>query len=214
MRHPFESWWMVYPCDPHRCFRISMSPTLRNARSGCSLFETPFMANKNALHARIRSRCLNTATITKLLRARRPLPGFVRLSSKAIVCIHNFCRPLNYADMFRFLSLHDANDRVVTQRNVYVQTALTDRHIHRPHRLPQRKRRTHMIQTTRRIHHMRIKHRRHLVRMLTVHRPHRPNHQTTSSKLHRRREMDRLLRTLFVPDDRVTSGEVRHVKSH
>ena len=44
--------------------------------------------------------------------------------------------------------------------------------------------------------------------MFVAHRPHRPDHRTKSSELHRRREMDHLVRTLFVSDSRVTRREV------
>ena len=66
-----------------------------------------------------------------------------------------------------------------------------------------------MIQTTRLVHHMLVKRRRNLVRLSIVHRPHRPDHRTKPNELHRRCEMDRLVRTVFVPDSRMACREIR-----
>ena len=84
----------------------------------------------------------------------------------------------------------------------------TEMYIHGFHRRVQRERCAGMIQTTRLIHHMFIECRRDLVRRTIVHRPHRPNHRTKANKLHRRRKMDRLVRTVFVSDSRMTCREV------
>ena len=54
-----------------------------------------------------------------------------------------------------------------------------------------------------------IKRRRDLVRLTIVHRPHRPDHRTKPNELHRRSEMDHLVRTVFVPDSRMTCREIR-----
>ena len=81
--------------------------------------------------------------------------------------------------------------------------------MHKFHRLVQRERCAGMIQMTSLVHHMLIKRRRDLVRRTIVHRPHRPDHRTETSKLHRRRKMDRLVRTLFVSDSRMTCREIR-----
>ena len=66
-----------------------------------------------------------------------------------------------------------------------------------------------MIQPTRLVHHMLVKRRRDLVRLAIVHRPHRPNHRPEPEKLHRRCEVDHLVRTLFVSDSRMTRREIR-----
>ena len=66
-----------------------------------------------------------------------------------------------------------------------------------------------MIQTTRLIHHMLIERRRDLVRLTIVNRPHRSNHRMEPSKLHHRREMDHLVRTLFISDCRMARREIR-----
>jgi hypothetical protein len=66
-----------------------------------------------------------------------------------------------------------------------------------------------MIQTTTLAHHVLVKRRRDLVRLTIVHRPHRPDHRTEPSKLHRRRKMNHLIRTLFVSDGRMTCREIR-----
>ena len=87
--------------------------------------------------------------------------------------------------------------------------------IHRFHRLVQRKRCSGMAQTTRldHWHHVFIERRRDLDRRTIAHRPHRLNHRTEPSELHRRREMDHLIRTLFVSDSRMTCGEIRRFDS-
>jgi hypothetical protein len=54
-----------------------------------------------------------------------------------------------------------------------------------------------------------IERRRDLVRRTIVHCPHRSNHRTEPSELHRRREMDHLVQTLFVSDSRMTCREIR-----
>ena len=59
------------------------------------------------------------------------------------------------------------------------------------------------------IHHMFIECRRDLVRVTIVHRPHRPNHRTEPSELHRRREADRLVQTVLISDSRMTCGKIR-----
>ena len=66
-----------------------------------------------------------------------------------------------------------------------------------------------MIQTTRLVHHMFIESRRDRVRLTVVNRPHRPNHRTELNKLHRRRKMDRLARTIFISDSCVTCRQIR-----
>ena len=90
-----------------------------------------------------------------------------------------------------------------------IKNPLIERYIYRFHRLVQRERCASMIQTTRLVHHMFIKRRRDLARRTIVHRPHRPDHRTEPSELHRRREMDHLVRTLFVSDSRMTCREIR-----
>ena len=90
-----------------------------------------------------------------------------------------------------------------------VKNPLIEWYIHRFHRLVQRKCCAGMMQTTRLVHHMLIEGRRDLVRLTIVHRPQRPNHRTEANKLHRRREMDHLVRTLFIFDSRMTCREVR-----
>jgi hypothetical protein len=56
---------------------------------------------------------------------------------------------------------------------------------------------------------MLIKRQRDFIRLTIVHRPHRPYHRTEPSKLHRRREMDHLVRTLFISDSRMTRRDIR-----
>ena len=56
---------------------------------------------------------------------------------------------------------------------------------------------------------MLIEHQRDFARQIIVHRPHRSNHRAESSKLHCRRKMDHLVRTLFVSDGRMTRREIR-----
>ena len=56
---------------------------------------------------------------------------------------------------------------------------------------------------------MLVEHRRDLVRLRIIHRPHRPNHRMESSKLHCRRKMDHLVWTAFIPDRRMTRRQVR-----
>ena len=56
---------------------------------------------------------------------------------------------------------------------------------------------------------MLIESRRDLVRLTIVHSPHRPDHRTEPSELHCRREMDHLVRTLFVSNSRMTRREIR-----
>ena len=90
-----------------------------------------------------------------------------------------------------------------------IKNPLIERYIHRFHRLVQRERCAGMIQTTRPVHHMLIESQRDLVRLTIVHRPHRPDHRTEPSELHRRREMDRLVRTLLICDSRMTRREIR-----
>ena len=80
---------------------------------------------------------------------------------------------------------------------------------HKLHRHVQRERCAGMIQTTGLVHHVLIESRRDLVRLTIVHRPHRSNHRTEANKLHCRREMDHLIRTLFVSDSRMTCREIR-----
>ena len=77
-----------------------------------------------------------------------------------------------------------------------IKNPLIERYIpDRFHRLVQRQRCPRMIQSTRLVHHVLVKRRRDLLRLFIVHRPHRPDHGTEPSKLHRRREMDHLVRT-------------------
>ena len=90
-----------------------------------------------------------------------------------------------------------------------VKNTLIEWNIHRSHRLVQRKRRTGMIQTTRLVNHMLVKHRRNLVRLAIVHRPHRPYYRTEAQELHRRREVDHLVRTLFVSDHCMARRQIR-----
>jgi len=90
-----------------------------------------------------------------------------------------------------------------------IKNPLVEWYIHSFHRLVQRECRPGMIQTPRLVHDMLIERRRDLVRRIIVHRPHRPDHRTETSKLHRRREMDHLVRTLFVSDSRMTRREIR-----
>ena len=71
---------------------------------------------------------------------------------------------------------------------IYGYKEPVDRTVYRFHRLVQRERCASMIQTTRRVHHILIESRRDLVRLTIVHRPHRPDHRTETSELHRRRE--------------------------
>lgn len=68
-----------------------------------------------------------------------------------------------------------------------------------------------VIQTTtgRLIHHTFIERQRDLVRLTVVHHPYRPNHGAEPDELHHRREVDRLVRTLFVSDRRMTRREIR-----
>ena len=82
-------------------------------------------------------------------------------------------------------------------------------YIYRFHCLVQRKRCPRMIQTTRLVYHILVKPRRDLARLTVVHRPYRPNHRTIPNELHRRREVDHLVRALFVPDRRMTCREIR-----
>ena len=89
-----------------------------------------------------------------------------------------------------------------------IKNPLIQRYIHRFHRLVQRKRCAGMIQTTRLVHHMLIESRRDLLRRTIVHRLHRSNHRTEPSELHCRREMDHLVRTLFITDSRMTCRKV------
>ena len=91
---------------------------------------------------------------------------------------------------------------------VNIKNPLIEWYIHRFHRLVQRERRAGMIQTTRLVHHVFIERRRDLLRSTIVHRPHRSNHRMEPSKLHRRREMDRLVWTLFVSYGRMTCREI------
>ena len=77
-----------------------------------------------------------------------------------------------------------------------IQNPLIKWHIHRMHRLVQRKRRPGVIQTVRLVHHVPVKRRRDLVRLTIVHRPHRSDHRPETKELHRRREVDRLIRAL------------------
>ena len=93
-----------------------------------------------------------------------------------------------------------------------VQDALIKRHVLRCqllHRLPQCKRRTGVIQRTRLVRYIFIKQSRDLVCLRIGDRPHRPDHRTESSKLHRGRKMNHFVRTFFVPDCSMTRGEVR-----
>ena len=91
-----------------------------------------------------------------------------------------------------------------------VQNPLVEWYIpDRSHRLVQRQRCARMIKTTRLVHHVLVKRRRDLVCLSIVHRPHRPDHRTEPSKLHRRRQMNRLVRTLLVSDSRMTRREIR-----
>ena len=118
-------------------------------------------------------------------------------------------------DIFdKWVCASKAKQNEVTQlgTKMYIENALINWYFHRLHRLPQRERCTGMIQTTRLVHHMLVKLRRDLVRMFIVHRPHRPDNRTKSRKLHRRCEIDYLVRTLFVSDGRVTSGEIREFR--
>ena len=92
---------------------------------------------------------------------------------------------------------------------MYIENPLIEWYIHRSHRPIQRQRRPGMIQPTRLVHHMLVERRRDLVRLAIVYRPHRPNHRPEPKKLHRRREVDHLVRTLFVTDSRMTRREIR-----
>jgi hypothetical protein len=90
-----------------------------------------------------------------------------------------------------------------------IKNPLIKRYMHKFHRLVQRERCASMIQSTRPVHHMLIEPRRDLVRLTVVHRPHRPNHRTEPCELHRRREVDHLVRTVFISDSRMTRREIR-----
>ena len=84
-----------------------------------------------------------------------------------------------------------------------IKNPLIQWYMHRFHRLVQRERCASMIQTTTLVHHVLTKRQRDLVRLIIIHRPLRPDHRTEPSK------MDRLVRTLFVSDSRVTCREIR-----
>ena len=79
----------------------------------------------------------------------------------------------------------------------------------RSHCLVQRQRCPRMVQTTRLVHHVLVKCQRDLARLSIVHRPHCPDYRTEPSKLHRRRKMDHLVRTVFISDGRMTRREIR-----
>ena len=102
-----------------------------------------------------------------------------------------------------------ANENIALSTEMDIQNPLIEGYMHRFHRLVQRERCTAMIQTTRLIRHMLIESRRDLVRLTIVHRPHRPDHRTEPNKLHRRRKMDHLVRTLFVSDSRMTGRDTQ-----
>jgi hypothetical protein len=90
-----------------------------------------------------------------------------------------------------------------------IKNPLIEWYIHGPHRLVQRERGASMIQTTILVHHILIESRRDLLRLTIVHSPHRPDHRTEANELHRRREMDHLVRTVFVSDSRMARREIR-----
>ena len=81
---------------------------------------------------------------------------------------------------------------------MYVENMLIKRYLHRPHRLLQR------ICCTGTI----------LILFVSGSstRPHRPDNRTKSSELHRQREMDHFIWTLFVSDSRMTRRQVRKLR--
>lgn len=107
--------------------------------------------------------------------------------------------PETFDSIFESASTRKVNE-------MYISDTLIKRYTHRPHHLLQRVRRTGMISTTRRIHHVLVEHGRDLVCLGIVHRPRRPNDKTKSNKLHHRREMDHLVWTFFIPDGRMIRG--------
>ena len=90
-----------------------------------------------------------------------------------------------------------------------IKDPLIEWYIHSFHRPVGRARCASMIQTTRLVHHVFIERRGDLARRPIVHRLHRPNHRTEPSKLHRGREMDNLVWTLFISYSRMTCREIR-----
>ena len=92
-----------------------------------------------------------------------------------------------------------------------IKHTLIEWYMHVFHRLVQRKCGAGMIQTTGLVHHMltSIESRGDLVSLTIVHRPHRSNHRTEVNKLHRRRKMNRLVRTVFVSDSCMTPRQIR-----
>ena len=92
---------------------------------------------------------------------------------------------------------------------MYIKNALIHWNIDRPQRLPQYPRCMGITQTIRLVRHEPVKYGRNLGRRRIIYRPHGPDDRTKSSELHRRCEIDHLVRTFFIPDTRMTSGQVR-----
>jgi hypothetical protein len=117
-----------------------------------------------------------------------------------------------YTQQVRAMQSEEANEDILKLGNeMDIKNPLIEWYMHkfRFHRLVQRERCAGMIQTTRLVHHMLIERRRDLVCLTIVRYPHCSNHRTEANKLHRRREMDRLVRTFFISNSRMTRRKIR-----